>query len=453
MTDSERPAVFLLPGLGLSARAFDRLGDALGDTFDTVALDLPGFGDAPASSGTSVDDMVGHVIRAIRRHAPTHWILVGHSMGGKMATLVAARALAGERGVFGLAGVVLLAGSPPTPEPMDDDRRAEMISWAADGPLDAEAARTFVDGNVGAPLDAEADALVVADVRRSSPEAWTAWLERGSREDRSGDVGILPVPALIVAGGSDGDLGLEAQRSLNGPVYPRAEFLTLDGAGHLLMLERTDEVAEAIRRFWHDTAGTGPVVPADVARTMASGRTSSRTRGILAGRALADDPAYRPRVLDDVQLATLRAVADRTVPQPGESIDLAARLDTGLADGATDGWRNVALPTDVEAYRLALDALADFPSLDPDAQDARLAAVVDETFEPPTATLTAAQLALWFEDCRVDLVRLWLAHPATQALIGFDGFANGGDLVRIQGFLRLGADEKESWEPRMGSTR
>jgi hypothetical protein len=336
---------------------------------------------------------------------------------------------------------------------MADERRAEMISWAAHGPLDEEAARAFVDGNVGAPLDSEADSLVVGDVRRASPEAWTAWLERGSREDRSSDAGVLPVPALLVAGGSDGDLGPDAQRTLNGPVYPRAEFLTLDGAGHLLMLERTAEVADAVRRFWRDAAGTGPVVPADVARVMASGRTSSRTRSLLAVRALADDPGYLPRVLDDAQLATLRAVSDRTVPQPGARIDLAARLDAELAEGASDGWRNASLPTDVDAYPLGLDALADFPGLDPEAQDARLAAVVDETFDPPTDTLTAAQLALWFEDCRVGLVRLWLAHPATQALIGFDGYANGGDVVRIQGFLRLGAGETEAWEPAMGSTR
>jgi hypothetical protein len=170
-------------------------------------------------------------------------------------------------------------------------------------------------------------------------------------------------------------------------------------------------------------------------------------------RALADDPQYRPVILSETNLETLRALADRAVPQTGRPIDLAARVDQGLADGATDGWRNAAMPADAEAYRLALDALADFGSLATEEQDARLTAIVAGDFEPATGSLSSEQLKLWFEDCRVDLVRLWLGHPATMAEIGFDGFANGGDLVRIQGFLRIRADEREDWEPSMESTR
>ncbi len=61
-------------------------------------------------------------------------------------------------------------------------------------------------------------------------------------------MGRLDVPALVLAGGADGDLGPRAQRELNGAVYPRAEFTTLQGAGHLLPLERPAEVASAVRQ-------------------------------------------------------------------------------------------------------------------------------------------------------------------------------------------------------------
>ena len=39
------------------------------------------------------------------------------------------------------------------------------------------------------------------------------------------------------------------------------------------------------------------------------------------------------------------------------------------------------------------------------------------------------------------------------AHIGFDGFANGGDGIRKQGFERLAADERESWEPLVEKSR
>jgi pimeloyl-ACP methyl ester carboxylesterase len=171
--------------------------------------------------------------------------VLGHSLGGKIASVVAARALAGE--LPPPAGVVLLAASPPVPEPRAEERRELMLSWVEDGPLDASAASEFIAANVGGPLELAAAERAVTDLLRTSPTAWRDWLESGSREDVSGRVGVLDLPALILAGGADGDLGEDAQRELNGAVYPRATFVTLPGAGHLLPLERPREVAAAIR--------------------------------------------------------------------------------------------------------------------------------------------------------------------------------------------------------------
>ncbi|AMM19678.1 hypothetical protein AX769_05380 [Frondihabitans sp. PAMC 28766] len=452
------PTLFCLHALGSSGGEFAALTAELGDTFDVVAIDLPGFGHASTATGTTIDEMVRHVIREIKQHPAGRWMIVGHSMGGKIATLVAKRTLDGTAGLFGLSGVVLLAASPPSPEPMTDESRAQSIAMAADGPVSAADARSFIDDNVGAPLDAAADARALDDVQHSDPEAWRAWFERGSREDHLAAVGTLDVPAAIVAGGADGDLGPDAQRRLNAPVYPRADVTVLDGAGHLLPYERPREVADVILRLWNDHAGRGPVVPDDVIRTIASARTSTKTRAILARRALADEPDHAPRSMTAEQLATFRAIADRVVPQgsgpeqphPHDAIDIAARVDSQLAREHSDGWRNAALPPDPEAYRLALDVLADFASLTETEQDATIEALIDGSYEPGgDAALDAKQLSLWFEDCRVDLVRTWLAHPATMARVGFDGYANGGDLTRIQGFQRLGAGEREGWEPAM----
>ncbi|WP_423919703.1 alpha/beta fold hydrolase [Frigoribacterium sp. 2-23] len=488
-TATIRPTLFCLHALGMSRDEFALVSTELADEFDVVALDLPGFGEASTADGVTIDDTVRGVTRRIRDHGATRWLLVGHSMGGKIASIVAARTLAGRGGLFGLAGVVLLAASPPSPEPMDDERRQTMIDWAAPGRLDHAAARDFVDGNVGAPLPEALDGQAVADVQRSSAEAWTAWLERSSREDWSAEVGTLDLPALIVAGGADGDLGPDAQRELNGRVYPRAHHLVLDGAGHLLPLERPAEVVTALRRFWHDDAGRSPEIAADFSRTIASSRTASNTRGIMARRAVADDPRYTPRALTAAQLDTLRVIADRVVPQddPEHAIDLAARVDAQLAAGVGDGWRNADLPPDAEAYARGLDQLADFGSLTDAQRDERLTAIVAGEYSGGAAAvddaggaadgaagaaadvatgggaaastdqearrLTPAQLTAWFEDCRVDLVKQWLAHPSTMQRIGFDGFANGRAGRGLQGFTRFGAGQREGWEPAMEVTR
>lgn len=449
----ERPALVFLHALGSSRHAIDGVAARLAGRFDTVAFDLPGFGEASAANGTDVEAMVAHVARRIEGRLPSRWLLAGHSMGGKIASVLAARVLAGREPLFGLSGIVLLAASPPSPEPMEEDRRAEMLSWVSGGrPLGEDAIRRFIDANVGAPLSPGDDALMRTDLARTDPEAWAAWLERGSREDWSAAVGISPLPALILAGGADGDLGPAGQRRTNVRIYPRATLEVLEGAGHVLPLERTGAVADAILRFWDEVAGREPAVPEDYARLIASQRVSARTRSILAHRLLVTDPVPSAGFLTQAQRRTLAALAARVVPQDGAPIDLAARVEDEIGRGRGDGWRPAVLPPDRDAYGQALDALAGFDALSPDAQDARIAEVADGRFAPGTG-LTADQMAAWFADARVDLVRQWLAHPATMARIGFDGFANGGDGVRKQGYDRVGADEHEAWEPVMEGAR
>lgn len=448
---STRPVAFCLHALGSSSAEFEHLRDALAGEIDVVALDLPGFGGTPWSDGASVEDTAEWVIRRIRAAGAARWLLVGHSMGGKIASIVAARTLSGRAPLFGLAGVVLLSASPVAPEPMAEDRRRTMIGWASDGRLSEASAREFVESNVAEPLADPDLTSAMADVMRTDPLAWLAWMQRGSREDWTTEVGVLALPALVVSGADDGDLGEPAQRRLNGATYPAARFVTVEGAAHLLPLERPRDVADAIRSFWREQAGRGPYVPLGTGRVIASERTSARTRGILSQRAVADDPAYEPSVLSIEQLATLRHIAARLVPQAGDGIDLAARVDQQLLRGGGDGWRNPALPADPDAYRLGLDALAGFGDQTADQQARTITQLIDGEHEAVGSALSAEQLQLWFEDARVDLARLWMAHPATFARVQYDGFGNGGDGLRKQGFTLLAAGRREAWEPTEGA--
>ena len=444
--------LFCLHALGASSEEFALLRTRLADTVRLIGVDLPGFGTSPASAGTTVEEMAVQVERAIGTSGATEWGLVGHSMGGKVATVVADRTMSGTNGLFGLRAVVLLAASPLAPEPMDDARRERMLGWAEPDGISPTHAAEFVDANTARLLPPERHSMAVHDVERTDTAAWTAWLLRGSREDWSGSAPTNPVPALVLAGAEDGDLGEAAQRALTLPHWSAADFDVVPGAAHLLPWERPDEVAARIRTFWTDRVAHGPVVPTETARVIASPRVSARTRSAFARRSLPDDPDAVPEALDAVQLATLRGIADVVVPQPGSRpVDLALRVDRQLAQGTGDGWRPDGLPVDVEAYRAALDALQPVAAAGTDA----LAPVLDDVAagraDLPGA-LDAEQLRRWYEDASVDLVKQWLAHPATMAAIDYDGFANGGDGVRKQGFQLLGAGQREPWEPRGATT-
>jgi pimeloyl-ACP methyl ester carboxylesterase len=454
--------------LGGSARTWEPVARRLAGTVRCLPLDLPGFGAAAAVTGYDVAAMADHVAAAIRATRPRRFALAGHSMGAKVALVLARRAADGDPDLAGLGHLVLVAGSPPSPEPIAEDRRSKMLAWiGADAETRAREARAFIRQNVGAPLAPEVEDAATADVLRAAPAAWSAWLESGANEDWAARIGVLRTPALILAGSRDADLGPAGQAALTAPHLAHARTEILDGAGHLLPLERPDAVAGAIAAHLAAAPPALPEparVPADYAALIASDRVNPRLRAALAERAEPDDPGYAPAALDPVELALLRAVVARVLPEAG--FDIAARLDARLAGGAGDGWRFARLPPDTQAYRAGLrsldaaarDAGAPFLARDGAGRDALLRAAQEGRLAVPEAAdprLDTEQMVLWFEDLRADAVRAYLAHPATLARLGFSGIGAGGTGARdadglargLPGFVRTGRNDPEPWEP------
>ena len=136
------------------------------------------------------------------------------------------------------------------------------------------------------------------------------------------------------------------------------------------------------------------------------------------------------------EFETLELLAAFVVPHAGDSrIDLALSIDHQLHRGEGPGWRYAALPPNAEAYRTALGLL----KIEFDKHSS--------VEEPPThsaghllSLLEAVQrkehdtpefaLSLWFENCKTDLVRFWLAAPQTMGQMQYAGFAD--DALRPQ---------------------
>lgn len=400
-----RPTFVLLHALGGSARSWDPVLPYLKVEGTCLALDLPGFGDLEGMGASDISATLTHLLDQVRG-IDGPWIVVGHSMGGKFATLMAAAR------PEGLAGVMLIAGSPPSPEPIDDERRRDMLGWVSDGPMSEDHAREFVAANTAATLAPDPMAQAVADLCRTLPAAWVSWLTDGVAEDRSAEVPELLCPALILAGAADGDLGLDAQRNLNLPLYANGILRVIDDAAHLMPQEQPAMVAAGIIALWHkigvsESATLDPV-------------TRPRLLDRLDGPAPEDEG-----ILDAASLRLLQAVVDRIVPQD-EVRDIARRIDVALATGQGDGWRFADLPADAEAYRIALTALTaaapDFAKRSAPDRDALLTDIAEGRLSTPS--FSARQFQMWFEDVRAQAVREWVAHPVTVTRIGYDGLAD-----------------------------
>lgn len=106
---------------GGSSRTWGKVIAALPKSYRSLAIDHRGWGesDAPAS-GYALADLAADAQGVIEALDLKRYILIGHSMGGKVAQLMASRR------PKGLAGLVLVAPSPPQPMTMSPDARETM---------------------------------------------------------------------------------------------------------------------------------------------------------------------------------------------------------------------------------------------------------------------------------------------------------------------------------------
>lgn len=237
------PALVMMHYFGGSAREWTQVTDALAGQHHCFAVDMPGFGAANQWQGFSVEEMVADVKTLVESLHLKSYILVGHSMSGKVAITLAATRLAG------LAALILVAPSPPSPEPMSEKDRYNMLQ----GYGKRKAAEETVTKITGHSLLPNLYELAVEDNLRSSAAAWTAWLEHGSREDLSRQVGVLDLPALVVAGEKDPVLPAPIQTRDVLPHLAHGRLEIVPESGHLIPLEQPAALAALITDFCDDS--------------------------------------------------------------------------------------------------------------------------------------------------------------------------------------------------------
>lgn len=169
------------------------------------------------------------------------YVLVGHSMGGKTAQLLAARRPAGLR------GLVLVAPAPPAPAPITPALQDSLAHAYDDSARVAAALDTALTHR---KLSPDLRRQVIADsLASSSPEARSAWPRHGIVADISARVEAIEVPILVLAGDHDRVDPPEVLTNHLMAHIPQAEMVLLADTGHLSPLEVPNQVATHITQF------------------------------------------------------------------------------------------------------------------------------------------------------------------------------------------------------------
>jgi pimeloyl-ACP methyl ester carboxylesterase len=231
---SGEPACVFLHYWGGSGRTWDDLIDRIDGRARCVAVDQRGWGESIATDGrydlaAMADDVQG-IVAALGLQ---RYVLVGHSMGGKVAQIVAAKRPAS------LLGLVLVAPAPPTPMPVPEPQRGAMLASY----MSREGVQQALTVLAGSPLSDVLRERVIEDTLRGAPGAKREWTERGMIEDVSTGLEAVTVPTTVVIGDRDRVEHESALRQAFGRFLPHATFRVLAGVGHLLPLERPGELA------------------------------------------------------------------------------------------------------------------------------------------------------------------------------------------------------------------
>jgi pimeloyl-ACP methyl ester carboxylesterase len=224
-----------------SGQEWEGIAKLLAPDFAVLAPDLGGFGEAPApATGYTVDAYADQLAAYLTDKAPARYVLVGHSMGGKIALALAARQPAG------LVGVALLSPSPPTPEPMtEDDRQGSLRAFGQPAK-----ARETMEHITARSVPKQVQQQIINDNLRSTKAAWDAWLLHGSRENIADRLCHIKVPCAVLAGDQDAVMSPSVHGLETLPLLPEGTPLEIiGGAGHLLPYEAPEEVATLLRSF------------------------------------------------------------------------------------------------------------------------------------------------------------------------------------------------------------
>jgi pimeloyl-ACP methyl ester carboxylesterase len=235
------PTLVLLHFFGGSAREWTETAAILSSQFECISMDLPGFGDAANIAGYTVDEMRRGIADTIYSLRLDSFVLVGHSMSGKLSLLLAAQK------ITGLRGLVLAAPSPPSPEPIPESDRQKMLVMRRNR-ADAGA---FLDGITANPLTGVVRERAIEDFVHCSPAAWSAWLEHGSKEDCAGQIGVVDCPSLVVTGDVDPSLHASIQKQFTLPHLSRARLEIISQCGHLPTMEAPYRLSSLISDFAH----------------------------------------------------------------------------------------------------------------------------------------------------------------------------------------------------------
>jgi 3-oxoadipate enol-lactonase len=241
---AKQPLVFL-HGIGGAARAWRDQLNAFGDRYLAIAWDMPGYGGSAPLPTVSISTLADALRDFLLQVGATRPILVGHSIGGMIVQQLLSKSP-------DIARAIVLAQTSPAFGKPDGDWQKTFID-ARLGPLDrgetlASLAPSLVKELVGDDPDIGGMALA-RDCMAAVPETtYRATMLALMGFDLRHALKNITVPTLVLSGSKDNNAPAPMMAKMASYI-PSAEYVEIEGAGHLVNLERAEAFNAALDQF------------------------------------------------------------------------------------------------------------------------------------------------------------------------------------------------------------
>jgi 3-oxoadipate enol-lactonase len=238
------PLVFL-HGIGGAARAWRGQLDYFGSRYRAIAWDMPGYGGSAPLATVSIATLADALQDFLQQIGTKKPVLVGHSIGGMIVQQWLTK-------YPDTAAAIVLAQTSPAFGNAAGDWQKSFIE-ARLGPLDrGETMRTLapslVKEIIGDELDPKSMELA-RDCMASVPEAtYRVTMLSMLGFDLRAALKTIAVPTLVLSGSKDKNAPAPTMAKMASYI-PSAEYIDIEGAGHLVNLERPAAFNAALDQF------------------------------------------------------------------------------------------------------------------------------------------------------------------------------------------------------------
>lgn len=233
------PTVVLVHGLGSNAEHWLPVARQLARDYRVVLVELPGHGSSDMPEPFSLERATQALEQALAAESKEPVVLVGHSIGGLVATAVALHEPQRVRGL-------VLVETSLVPQVQGEERDAMLRALDDDYQSLLRAAFTAFgrDSAQGLELYREAAGLDSVNLKR--------WIRLALTADLADAAAGLTMPVLAVLAPHtwlEDETWPVAAASIGYSRVPDVHAVRVERCGHFIMLDRPDALAQLIARF------------------------------------------------------------------------------------------------------------------------------------------------------------------------------------------------------------